>query len=123
MVHDYSRDHLRVAESKRRADMMTTDSKKEPYRAIALRRGGAFEELTQKVLNLSEVARYLHVHRSTAYRMVQSGELPGFKIGSDWRFNLEEIDNWRLSRSHSLPPKEPVDAPVKLAKENGSRRA
>jgi hypothetical protein len=22
--------------------------------------------------------------------------LPGFKIGSDWRFNLEEIDRWRL---------------------------
>src|SRR5258706_9392298 len=99
------------------------DSKKEPYRTPTLKRFGTFEELTQKVLNLSEVARYLHVHRSTAYRMVQSGELPGFKIGSDWRFNLEEIDHWRLSRSNALSAKSMAEAQPKSPKENGSRRA
>ena len=77
------------------------NGKTQPYRAPG-RRTALVEEIGQKVLNLSEVATYLHVHRSTAYRMVQSGELPGFKIGSDWRFNLEEIDNWRLSRSRAM---------------------
>ena len=74
---------------------------KQAYRVATPRRVPGFEELGAKVLNLSEVAFYLHVHRSTAYRMVQSGELPGFKIGSDWRFNLEEIDSWRLSKSQA----------------------
>ena len=76
-------------------------NKKQSYRTPALRSYGTLEELGQRVLNLSEVASYLHIHRSTAYRMVQSGELPGFKIGSDWRFNLEDIDNWRLTRTQS----------------------
>jgi hypothetical protein len=24
--------------------------------------------------------------------------LPAFKVGSDWRFNVEEIDRWRVER-------------------------
>jgi excisionase family DNA binding protein len=49
-----------------------------------------------KVLTLEEVAVCLQVHRSTIYRLLRQGKLPGFRIGSDWRFNLEEIDRWRL---------------------------
>jgi excisionase family DNA binding protein len=44
-----------------------------------------------KVVNLEEVAAYLHVHRSTIYRLLRQGKLPGFRIGSDWRFNLEDL--------------------------------
>ncbi len=55
-----------------------------------------------KVVNLEEVAAYLHVHRSTIYRLLRQGKLPGFRIGSDWRFNLEEIDRWR--RRCGTPP-------------------
>ena len=46
------------------------------------------------VLTLAEVADYLRVNRSTVYRLIKRGALPGFKIGSDWRFNLESIDRW-----------------------------
>jgi len=49
-----------------------------------------------KVLTVEEAAAYLHVHRSTIYRLLRQGKLPGFRIGSDWRFNVEEIDRWRL---------------------------
>jgi excisionase family DNA binding protein len=38
------------------------------------------------------------VHRSTIYRLLKKGQLPGFKIGSDWRFNVEAIDQWRLQQ-------------------------
>lgn len=48
-----------------------------------------------RVLTVEEVANYLMVHPSTIYRMLKKKELPGFKIGSDWRFNLESIDRWR----------------------------
>jgi excisionase family DNA binding protein len=47
------------------------------------------------VMTLEEVANYLRVHPSTIYRLVKKGKLPAFKVGSDWRFNLESIDNWR----------------------------
>jgi excisionase family DNA binding protein len=49
----------------------------------------------QTVLTLEEVASYLHVHPSTIYRLLKKRHLPAFKIGSDWRFNLASIDQWR----------------------------
>ena len=55
-----------------------------------------------KVITVSELAVYLHVHRSTLYRLLKKGQLPGFKIGSDWRFNVEAIDQWRIQQSTAL---------------------
>lgn len=55
-----------------------------------------------KVLTVNELAEYLRVHRSTIYRLLKKGQLPGFKIGSDWRFNVEVIDEWRLRQGAGL---------------------
>jgi excisionase family DNA binding protein len=52
-----------------------------------------------KVLTVNELSDYLRVHRSTIYRLLKKGQLPGFKIGSDWRFNVEAIDEWRMHQS------------------------
>jgi excisionase family DNA binding protein len=56
-----------------------------------------------RVLTVTEVCDYLRVHRSTIYRLLKRGELPAFRIGSDWRFNVEAIDQWRLKQSATLP--------------------
>jgi len=58
-------------------------------------------ESSAKVLTVNELAEYLRVHRSTLYRLLKKGQLPGFKIGSDWRFNVEVIDAWRLKQGAS----------------------
>ena len=55
-----------------------------------------------KVLTVSELSEYLRVHRSTIYRLLKKGQLPGFKIGSDWRFNVEVIDEWRLKQGAAV---------------------
>jgi excisionase family DNA binding protein len=55
----------------------------------------ALETRTAKVMTLEEVSRYLHVHPSTVYRLLKRREIPAFRIGSDWRFNIEAIDTWR----------------------------
>jgi len=55
-----------------------------------------------KVLTLQEVAKYLRVHPSTVYRLAKKGQIPAFKLGSDWRFNLESIDEW-LSAAEGAP--------------------
>ncbi len=49
-------------------------------------------------LTVAELAEYLKISRSMIYRLLKRGELPGFKIGSDWRFNAEEIDRWLEER-------------------------
>ena len=53
--------------------------------------------MAKRVLTVKEVADYLHVHQSTIYRMLKRSQLPAFRVGSDWRFNVETIDRWRLS--------------------------
>jgi len=55
-----------------------------------------------KVITVSELAEYLRVHRSTLYRLLKKGQLPGFRIGSDWRFNVEVIDKWRMRQDATL---------------------
>ena len=48
-----------------------------------------------QILTLSELCRYLHAHRTTIYRLLRKGKLPAFRIGSDWRFRLDEIEQWQ----------------------------
>jgi excisionase family DNA binding protein len=52
-------------------------------------------ELT--ILTLAEVARYLRVHPSTVYRLIEQNKLPAFKVGSSWRINLEAINELRFN--------------------------
>lgn len=48
----------------------------------------------QQILSLDEVAEFLHVHRSTIYRLLAKHELPGFKVGRDYRFRLDALEAW-----------------------------
>jgi excisionase family DNA binding protein len=50
------------------------------------------------VLTVKDLSNYLKVHPSTIYRLLKTGQLPAFKVGSDWRFNVEDIERWRVER-------------------------
>jgi excisionase family DNA binding protein len=56
------------------------------------------------ILTVRNVAEYLHVHPSTIYRLVKNKQLPAFRVGSDWRFNRQEIDRWRADAEHNHMP-------------------
>ncbi|HZP46294.1 MAG TPA: helix-turn-helix domain-containing protein [Candidatus Binataceae bacterium] len=47
------------------------------------------------VMTLKELAAYLRVNPTTIYRLAKRKQIPGFKIGADWRFHREAIDEWR----------------------------
>jgi excisionase family DNA binding protein len=55
-----------------------------------------------RVMTVKELSDYLRVHPSTIYKLLRRGELPGFRIGTDWRFNAEVIDKWCLERNMKL---------------------
>jgi excisionase family DNA binding protein len=59
------------------------------------KRRDALKTPSHKVMTVEEVSQYLHIHRSTVYRLLKRGEIPAFRIGTDWRFNIETIDVWR----------------------------
>lgn len=48
----------------------------------------------RKVLTIREVSEYLRVSRQTIYRMLRRGDIPAFRIGGDWRFNIEDLGRW-----------------------------
>ncbi len=47
-----------------------------------------------QVLTIEELAAYLKVSKSTLYKLVQEGSVPGQKVGKHWRFRRETIDEW-----------------------------
>ena len=49
-------------------------------------------------MTLREVSAYLRYRPSTIYRLVRRNQIPAFHVGSDWRFNIEAIDRWRLQQ-------------------------
>ncbi|MBV8135451.1 MAG: helix-turn-helix domain-containing protein [Deltaproteobacteria bacterium] len=53
------------------------------------------------MLTTGEVADFLRVNRSTVCRLAGRGELPAFRIGSDWRFSRERIEAWLRSRNRA----------------------
>jgi excisionase family DNA binding protein len=54
--------------------------------------------MASPVMTVRELADYLRVHPSTLYRLLKEKRIPAFKVGSDWRFNREAIERWRLEQ-------------------------
>lgn len=47
-----------------------------------------------EIMTVRELAEYLKIAEKTAYRFASEGKVPGFKVGSAWRFKKQEIDIW-----------------------------
>ena len=50
--------------------------------------------MTDDILTIEEVAKYLRVSDRTVYDWAQKGEIPAGKIGTVWRFKKTEVENW-----------------------------
>jgi excisionase family DNA binding protein len=64
-------------------------------------------QMSKEIFKVKDLARYLHCHQSTIYRLVKGGQIPGFRLGGGWRFRIDEIDRWcrripstQISHSH-----------------------
>ncbi len=44
-----------------------------------------------KIITAKELAQFLKLSEPTIYKLDSRGEIPGFKIGDSWLFELEEI--------------------------------
>jgi excisionase family DNA binding protein len=60
--------------------------------------GSRYDPETGSLLTVDELARYLNVDKFTVYRLIVQDELPAFKVGSQWRFKQELIDEWLQGR-------------------------
>jgi excisionase family DNA binding protein len=46
------------------------------------------------LMTLEEVAKYLKMQPQTIYTWAQTGKIPAAKIGKEWRFRKDIIDEW-----------------------------
>ena len=51
-------------------------------------------EEQDSVLTIDELSEYLKIPKSTLYKLVQEGKVPGQKVGRHWRFSRRVIDRW-----------------------------
>jgi excisionase family DNA binding protein len=65
-----------------------------------------------RILTVSELSEYLHIHRTTIYRLLREGKLPGFRIGSDWRFSFDAIEQWQRDHTNTIPEGGAIDSPT-----------
>jgi len=49
---------------------------------------------SEEILTISELSAHLRVHPTTIYRLLREGRIPGFRVGSAWRFSRAAIEVW-----------------------------
>ena len=50
--------------------------------------------MTAQLLNVKQVQEQLQLSERTIFRLLQKGELKGFKLGREWRFTQTDIDEF-----------------------------
>jgi len=54
------------------------------------------------IFTIKELSDHLRVHPTTIYRLLRQGRLPGFRVGSNWRFNRAAIEHWERTQAADL---------------------
>ncbi len=72
-----------------------------------------------RLLTLKEMAAYLSVNERTLLKLVTEGEIPGVKIGNQWRFRKAMIDTWLDDQMLGVAPRRfevgrPAPAPRRM---------
>jgi excisionase family DNA binding protein len=53
----------------------------------------------RELLTVKEVGDLLQVHPGTLYKMAREGKIPGFRVGTEWRFRKDVIRRWMAEKS------------------------
>ena len=54
----------------------------------------------KSILTAQDVAHLLAVDQITVYRLARKGQLPGFKVGNQWRFDRGVLEQWMAHQVH-----------------------
>jgi excisionase family DNA binding protein len=68
-----------------------------PIGAEAMISGGD-DATPSRIMKTAEVAQFLRVHPSTLYKLIRKGQISAFKVGTDYRFQRDEIEKWMIDR-------------------------
>ena len=57
---------------------------------------------SRRILTTAQVAEYLHVSLATLCRLARQGQIPAFRIGTDWRFDKDAIEKFMRDRNSEV---------------------
>jgi PTS system nitrogen regulatory IIA component len=71
--------------------------------------------MSEKDFDVDQLAAYLHLMPRQVERLANRGELPGRKVGGQWRFSHAEIHHWMEARMGLLGDEELAEMESKLS--------
>jgi len=57
------------------------------------------ENPVHEIMTIEDVADYLRIPLSSAYKLAQEGKIPGQKVGRHWRFHRRVVETWIMRTS------------------------
>lgn len=51
-------------------------------------------KMADEIMIVEELVKYLKTGVATIYKLAQEGKIPATKVGNQWRFSKEKIDEW-----------------------------
>jgi excisionase family DNA binding protein len=51
-----------------------------------------------RLMTVKEAASYLQLNYMTVYRLIEKGSIPAIRVGGNWRFKKEMVDDWLNKR-------------------------
>lgn len=73
----------------------------------------------EEILTITELSAHLRVHPTTIYRLLREGRIPGFRVGSAWRFSRAAIESWEHGQ---IGPIDGESAPTRKPKGRKARK-
>ena len=58
---------------------------------------------TKDVMSIIELAEYLGIGKSKIYNLIRQNKIPASKIGRQYRFSRDVIDNWLKEKIITAP--------------------
>ena len=62
----------------------------------------AEEDMEDRWLTVDEICEYLDISRNTIYKWIIEKALPAYRLGRQWKFKAEEVDEWVRTMSSTL---------------------
>jgi excisionase family DNA binding protein len=77
---------------------------------------------SEEILTISELSAHLRVHPTTIYRLLREGRIPGFRVGSAWRFSRAAIEVWEHGQAEPITDGDGQSAAPRKAKGRKPRK-
>lgn len=55
--------------------------------------------MSDEIMDIRSAAKYLQIKERTLYRLVGEGEIPGIKVGGQWRFSRKCLEEMFLNNT------------------------